>query len=108
MHKRARARRSGCAWPKHGGWLRVHAAPRRLAPRCDANTRTFLQCVTAVKDATPEGFAAVKVTALGDPQLRAAVLAGFGARALCPWALHSRDAHEYAAEVARAARHCIR
>ena len=36
---------------------------------CDANTETFLRCITAVRDATPEGFAAVKVTALGDPQL---------------------------------------
>ena len=37
--------------------------------QCDANKQTFLRCITAVCDATPEGFAAVKVTALGDPQL---------------------------------------
>ena len=39
--------------------------------QCDANMRTFLSCVAAVRDAAPEGFAAVKVTALGDPQLLA-------------------------------------
>lgn len=39
--------------------------------QCDANMRTFLSCVVAVRDAAPEGFAAVKVTALGDPQLLA-------------------------------------
>lgn len=34
-------------------------------------TCTFFSCVAAVRDAAPEGFAAVKVTALGDPQLLA-------------------------------------
>jgi proline dehydrogenase len=36
---------------------------------CEANARTFLSAVRAVHDTTPEGFAAVKVTALGDPAL---------------------------------------
>jgi len=36
---------------------------------CDANKRIFLTAVEAVHATTPEGFAAVKVTALGDPAL---------------------------------------
>jgi len=36
---------------------------------CDANRDVFLSAVQAVHDTTPEGFAAVKVTALGDPAL---------------------------------------
>lgn len=36
---------------------------------CDAHVQTFLECIHAVKDVTPEGFAAIKVTALGNPQL---------------------------------------
>lgn len=36
---------------------------------CDANMRTFLSAVEAVHATTPEGFAAVKVTALGDAAL---------------------------------------
>ena len=48
--------------------------PTRVYPyeseaACDANARTFLSAVRAVHDTTPEGFAAVKVTALGDPAL---------------------------------------
>ena len=37
--------------------------------KCDANLAVFLEAVDAVHATTPEGFAAVKVTALGDPQL---------------------------------------
>jgi proline dehydrogenase len=37
--------------------------------QCDANHRIFLSAVDAVHATTPEGFAAVKVTALGDPAL---------------------------------------
>jgi proline dehydrogenase len=29
----------------------------------------FLKCIQAVKDNTPEGFAAIKLTALGNPLL---------------------------------------
>lgn len=36
---------------------------------CDARLMTFLICVRAVRDQTPGGFAAVKLTALGDPVL---------------------------------------
>lgn len=36
---------------------------------CDARLMTFLTCVQAVRDQTPGGFAAVKLTALGDPVL---------------------------------------
>lgn len=36
---------------------------------CDARMMTFLACVRAVRDQTPGGFAAVKLTALGDPVL---------------------------------------
>lgn len=36
---------------------------------CDARLMTFLTCVRAVRDQTPGGFAAVKLTALGDPVL---------------------------------------
>jgi len=36
---------------------------------CDGNKRIFLSAVDAVHATTPEGFAAVKVTALGDPAL---------------------------------------
>ena len=48
--------------------------PARVYPyvneaECDANKRIFLRAVEAVKETTPEGFAAVKVTALGDPAL---------------------------------------
>ncbi len=37
--------------------------------QCDANRDIFLRAVEAVRDTTPEGFAAIKVTALGDPSL---------------------------------------
>ena len=48
--------------------------PSRIYPfldeaACDANLQTFLRAVEAVKATTPDGFAACKVTALGDPQL---------------------------------------
>ncbi|CAN0553564.1 unnamed protein product, partial [Ectocarpus sp. 8 AP-2014] len=36
---------------------------------CDARLMTFLTCVRAVRDQTPGGFAAIKLTALGDPVL---------------------------------------
>lgn len=37
--------------------------------QCDAHVETFLDCIHAVKDVTPEGFAAIKITALGNPHL---------------------------------------
>ena len=37
--------------------------------QCDANLEIFKQCVQAVHNVTPEGFAAVKITALGVPDL---------------------------------------
>ncbi|CAN0090785.1 unnamed protein product, partial [Hapterophycus canaliculatus] len=40
---------------------------------CDARMMTFLTCVKAVRDQTPGGFAAVKLTALGDPVLLAQI-----------------------------------
>lgn len=40
---------------------------------CDARMMTFLTCVRAVRDQTPGGFAAVKLTALGDPVLLAQI-----------------------------------
>jgi len=36
---------------------------------CDANAEIFLDAVRAVRDATPDGFAAIKLTGLGDPVL---------------------------------------
>jgi proline dehydrogenase len=36
---------------------------------CDANRDIFLDCVNAVHKASPEGFAAIKITALGNPLL---------------------------------------
>ncbi|QDZ24515.1 proline dehydrogenase [Chloropicon primus] len=36
---------------------------------CDANARTFALAIAAVKNVTPQGFAALKVTALGNPVL---------------------------------------
>ena len=36
---------------------------------CDANLEIFLNAVNAVHNATPDGFAAIKVTALGNPKL---------------------------------------
>lgn len=36
---------------------------------CDANTDIFLDAIRAVKDATPEGFAAIKLSGLGNPHL---------------------------------------
>ncbi|CAM9487469.1 unnamed protein product [Ascophyllum nodosum] len=38
---------------------------------CDVRTSTFLECVRAVRDQTPGGFAAVKLSALGDPAMLA-------------------------------------
>jgi len=35
----------------------------------DGNTKVFETAVHAVKDTSPEGFAAIKISALGDPQL---------------------------------------
>ncbi len=37
--------------------------------QCDANLQIFLEGVRAVHNVTPDGFAAIKVTALGDPAL---------------------------------------
>ena len=36
---------------------------------CELNARTFSQAISAVKNVSPMGFAALKVTALGDPAL---------------------------------------
>mmetsp|Transcript_105858 Transcript_105858/g.309644 ORF Transcript_105858/g.309644 Transcript_105858/m.309644 type:complete len:613 (-) Transcript_105858:83-1921(-) len=36
---------------------------------CDANAEIFLDAIRAVRDATPDGFAAIKLTGLGDPLL---------------------------------------
>ena len=36
---------------------------------CDANAEIFYSAIHAVKNVTPEGFAAIKITALGNPQL---------------------------------------
>ncbi|GMH88213.1 hypothetical protein TL16_g11091 [Triparma laevis f. inornata] len=36
---------------------------------CDHHVQVFKQCITAVKDVTPRGFAALKLTALGNPIL---------------------------------------
>ncbi|CAE7461303.1 PRODH [Symbiodinium natans] len=36
---------------------------------CDANAKIFRTAVRAVKDATPDGFAAIKLSGLGNPQL---------------------------------------
>lgn len=36
---------------------------------CDANAEIFLDAVRAVKDATPDGFAAIKLSGLGNPML---------------------------------------
>jgi len=36
---------------------------------CDANAEIFLEAIRAVRDATPDGFAAVKLSGLGDPKL---------------------------------------
>lgn len=33
----------------------------------DKNVEIFLSCIKAVHNVTPEGFAAIKITALGDP-----------------------------------------
>ena len=43
--------------------------PYESEAQCEANLHIFLSAVRAVKDTTPDGFAAVKVTALGDPAL---------------------------------------
>lgn len=37
--------------------------------QCDANAEIFLDAVRAVKDATPDGFAAIKLSGLGNPIL---------------------------------------
>ncbi|KAL1530017.1 hypothetical protein AB1Y20_000942 [Prymnesium parvum] len=54
--------------------LLVTNQPARVYPyageeECDANLRIFLSAVRAVHATTPDGFAAIKVTALGDPKL---------------------------------------
>eukprot|EP00928_Gymnodinium_smaydae_P022930 TRINITY_DN19108_c1_g1_i1.p1 TRINITY_DN19108_c1_g1~~TRINITY_DN19108_c1_g1_i1.p1 ORF type:complete len:654 (+),score=172.93 TRINITY_DN19108_c1_g1_i1:112-2073(+) len=36
---------------------------------CDANTEIFMQAIRAVHDSTPEGFAAIKLSGLGNPVL---------------------------------------
>ena len=36
---------------------------------CDANAEIFASCIHAVKNVTPEGYAAIKMTALGNPLL---------------------------------------
>jgi len=36
---------------------------------CDHHVDTFLSCIRSVRDTTPDGFAAMKLTALGQPQL---------------------------------------
>ncbi|XP_032234100.2 proline dehydrogenase 1, mitochondrial [Nematostella vectensis] len=38
-------------------------------PECDARLETFMECVDAASGASSDGFAAIKVTALGRPQL---------------------------------------
>merc|ERR1719229_1623693 len=36
---------------------------------CDANAEIFLDAIRAVRDATPDGFAAIKLSGLGNPVL---------------------------------------
>ena len=36
---------------------------------CDENRRLFVSCITSVHNVSPEGFAAIKLTALGNPKL---------------------------------------
>jgi len=37
--------------------------------KCDAHVDVFKACIKAVRDVTPDGFAAIKITALGNPIL---------------------------------------
>lgn len=37
--------------------------------KCDANVEIFLDAIRAVRDATPDGFAAIKLSGLGNPAL---------------------------------------
>jgi len=37
--------------------------------KCDAHVEVFKSCIEAVRDVTPDGFAAIKITALGNPIL---------------------------------------
>jgi proline dehydrogenase len=36
---------------------------------CDEHSKTFAKCIEAVKNVSPTGFAAIKLTALGNPEL---------------------------------------
>ena len=44
-------------------------SPASCRKQCDANLDIFLTAVRSVANVSPDGFAAVKVTALGDPAL---------------------------------------
>lgn len=52
---------------------------------CDARTQTFLNCIDAVRDQTKGGFAAVKLSALGDPLLLSQLTTCVHVRACSCW-----------------------
>ena len=55
--------------PPHGVNQPARVYPFQNEEVCEENKRIFIDAVDAVHATTPEGFAAVKVTALGDPML---------------------------------------
>lgn len=48
---------------------RFYGYPHFLEELCDHHVKTFEKCIQAVHDVSPTGFAAVKITALGNPLL---------------------------------------
>jgi len=56
-------------WSADGGAQSAKVYCYTSEQECDANVQIFLDCIQAVKDTTPEGFAAIKLTALGNPLL---------------------------------------
>ena len=53
--------------PPHNQPARVYDYKSEI--QCDRHVDTFIKCIHGVRDVSPEGFAAIKVTALGNPQL---------------------------------------
>lgn len=55
--------------PSNKGGVQCRVYDYHNEELCDAHKLTFEKCIRAVKSVSPTGFAAIKVTALGNPEL---------------------------------------
>ena len=57
--------------PESEQQIRVQTYDYESEAQCDKHVETFLHCIKDVESFGPDGYAAVKITALGNPKLLA-------------------------------------